>query len=119
MIQSFKKTFYAGKNALSGLFYGLFHERAVRQETVLFMVLGTASFFIAQGPLDYVLLLTPLFLVLIAEFLNTAIEKTLDLISNHYHPLIKRAKDMASAAVFLSLLLLCFLWAVVITKNFF
>lgn len=111
------------KNAAGYSFAGLKHafqtERAFRQECLACVVLIPLSFFIGSTSLERVALVAPLFLVLIVELLNTGIEKTLDFISTKRHPLIKVAKDMSSAAVFLSILLTLIVWAtVLITKIF-
>ena len=58
-------------------------------------------------------------LVLIVELLNSAVEAVVDRVSVELHPLAKRAKDIASAAVFLSLLMCAGLWLMVIAQRFF
>ena len=111
------------KNATGYAFAGLKHafqtERAFRQECWVCLVLVPLSFVIGNTPLERIALIAPLFLVLIIELLNTGIEKTLDFISTERHPLIKAAKDMSSAAVFLSILLTLIVWGTVLSAAFF
>lgn len=101
MVKLLKATQYA----LSGLRYAFTKERAFRQECLIFLFFCILSFFIADTMIELVLLNGVLFLILIIELLNTAIEKTLDRISRDKNPYTKIAKDVSSAAVFLSLLL--------------
>jgi len=64
------------------------------------------------------ILVTPLFLLLIVELLNSAVETTVDRISSEMHELSGRAKDIGSAAVFVSLLMIAVCWGALIWKNF-
>jgi len=62
-------------------------------------------------------MIVALFLIIIVELLNSAIEWTIDYISTETHPLAKRAKDMASAAVFLSYLNCIVVWLIIVLAN--
>ena len=96
--------------SLDGLRSSLLHETAFRQEAVLFILLLPA-FFLLSIPLWLKLLLfTVNCLVLVVELLNSAIESVVDLVSPDFHILAKRAKDMGSGAVLLTLLLAGGLW---------
>ena len=53
-------------------------------------------------PFEWAVLVLTIFLVLAAEAINTAIEKTVDLVTDNYHPLAEKAKNMAAGAVLLS-----------------
>jgi len=117
MISQLQRVYEATKYAVAGIKHAIRWERAIRQEIYVMTVLCLLSFFIAQDPLDYILLITPLIMTVIVELINTAMEKTLDIISDHYHPLIQKAKDMCSAAVFLSLLCVIFIWSMIVWKN--
>jgi diacylglycerol kinase (ATP) len=79
------------------------HEVPFRLEIAVFAVLLPISLFVGQTGAERALLIGSLLLVLIVELLNSALEATLDRISLEDHPLIKRAKDISSAAVGLTL----------------
>lgn len=105
--------FYAAfRYSLSGLRMVL-GESAFRQE----LLLGAINFAaVVWLPLPYSIRLLQVALwgiVLITELLNTAIESVVDLVSPSYHELAKRAKDLASAAVFVSLIVFFSSWGAV------
>jgi diacylglycerol kinase (ATP) len=79
------------------------HENAFRQELWLALVLAPLALYLGNTAIERALMLGSLLLVLIAELMNSAIEAAVDRISLEHHLLIKRAKDMGSAAVFLAL----------------
>ncbi len=86
------------------------HEAAFRQELIACIVLLPLAFSLAPGKLELLLLLGSLFLVLICEILNSAIEAVVDRLGDDYHELSGRAKDMGSAAVFLALTCSTIIW---------
>ena len=88
-------------------------EEAFRQEVALAAIMLPASFFIAENKLELIALIAAVFFVLIVEILNTAIERAIDRISCEKHALSKEAKDMGSAAVFLSLVLAGLIWGMI------
>ena len=90
------------------------HESAFRQELWLALVLAPLAFYLGETAIERVLLLGSLLLVLIVELLNSAIEASVDRISLEHHLLIKRAKDMGSAAVMLALLNVVMIWTVLL-----
>lgn len=102
-------------HSLNGMRAALIHEAAFRQELLLAAVLLPLSLWLPASPTGRALMIGSLFLVLIVELLNSAIEATVDRISLDRHDLAKRAKDMGSAAVLLSLLNLIAVWALVLT----
>ena len=85
-------------------------EAAFRQELLLVAVLFPASFWIGKTLLEWFALVAPLLLLLIVELLNSALEAVVDRIGDEPHPLSGRAKDMGSAAVLLSLMLIASSW---------
>lgn len=85
-------------------------ESAFRQETWLCILAAPLSFWLAKTWEQAALLLGSLLLVLIVELLNSAIEAVVDRVSFERHELSKRAKDIASAAVLMSLLLAGGIW---------
>lgn len=96
--------------SFKGLKAAFKHEAAFRQELFLVMILIPLAFFTSQSLTRFVALVSVLILVLIVELLNSAIEATVDRIGLEHHKLAGRAKDMASAAVALSLLTALIVW---------
>ena len=94
------------------------HEEAFRVEVFLVVVLSPLGFYIADSAQDLALLFGAMFMVLITELLNSAIEAVVDLASPEKAELAGRAKDQASAAVMLSMLLFVGVWAVLAWQNF-
>ncbi|MEM7003817.1 MAG: diacylglycerol kinase [Pseudomonadota bacterium] len=95
------------------------HESAFRQECVIALLLAPAAFFVGESPAQVALLVAVLGLVLITELLNSAVEAVVDRISDEHHDLSGRAKDMASAAVAVSLTLVVTVWAIIAVHNLF
>ncbi len=95
------------------------HEAAFRQETVLALLMLPLSFWLAQSTSHWAMLVAALLLVLIVELLNSAIETLTDRVSLERHELSGRAKDIASAAVTLSLTVVVVVWGAAIYEKFF
>lgn len=93
-------------------------EEAFRQEIVMAVVLVPLAFWLGQTPMERLLLIGSWLVVLIVEILNTAIEATVDRISDEHHKLSGQAKDLGSAAVFLSLVLVMLAWGTVAWQRF-
>lgn len=100
--------------SVDGIAAAFRHEDAFRQEALLALVLVPAAFLVPTTGIGRALLVGSVFLVLIVELLNSAVEATVDRVSLENHRLAKRAKDIGSAAVFLSLLNLAVVWALVL-----
>lgn len=96
--------------SLAGLGAAWRHESAFRQECVVALVMLPAALWLGQTWLEAALLAGSVMLVLIVELLNSAIEAAVDRVSADLHPLSKRAKDIGSAAVMLSLMTCGMLW---------
>ena len=103
--------------SIKGLRSAFKYESAFRQELLLVLVLFPLSFVLAQGHTQWMLLVAPLFLLLIVELLNSAIESVVDRIGDEHHELSGRAKDMGSAAVFICLVLIAVSWGSTAWKN--
>lgn len=95
---------------LNGLGFAWRNEAAFRQELVVAAILLPAAFFVGVTPVEKLLLIASVFAVLITELLNTAIEAVVDRFGGDVHPLSGAAKDLGSAAVFLSLVLAAAVW---------
>ncbi len=91
------------------------NEDAFRQEVLLAVVLIPLAFVLEAQGVARALMVASVLLVLIVELLNSAVEATVDRISLENHALAKRAKDIGSAAVMLSLINLAAVWALVLT----
>ena len=101
--------------SMAGLQAAFRHENAFRQELLLSVLLISASFFLPVSGLGRALMIGSVFLVLIVELLNSAVEAVVDRVSLEHHILSKRAKDVGSAAVLLSLINVVVVWACVLT----
>jgi len=100
---------------LQGAYRG---ESAFRQEFWLAAVLVPLAFWVGRGWVEVALLAGSVMIVLIVELLNSAIEAAIDRISFEIHDLSKRAKDIGSAAVLLSLLLCAGIWCGALWQRF-
>jgi diacylglycerol kinase (ATP) len=92
------------------------NEEAFRQELLLLLILAPLGYWLGQTGVERTLLIGSLFLVLIVELLNTAVETVVDRIGPEQHKLSGRAKDQGSAAVFLAVLLVILTWAMVLIR---
>ena len=116
----FKRRFVgAGQNSLDGLRACFEHEESFRVEVWLGLVLFCVAPFIAGSFEQWALLVAVVVVVWIVELLNSAVEATVDRIGEDYHDLAKRAKDIGSAAVMLSMLLVLVVWIPVILEKIF
>jgi diacylglycerol kinase (ATP) len=104
--------------SLHGLQSAYRHEEAFRQEVWLAFVLIPVALLVPVGGTAKALMIGSVLLVLIVELLNSAVEATVDRISLDQHRLAKRAKDIGSAAVLLSLINVAVVWALVLAENF-
>ncbi|MSQ62545.1 MAG: diacylglycerol kinase [Betaproteobacteria bacterium] len=104
----------ATRYSLSGLAAALRHEDAFRQEVMLAAILVPAGALLGTTGLERALLVGSVLLVLVIELLNSAIEAAVDRVSLDDHHLAKRAKDLGSAAVMLSLLNVAVVWLLVL-----
>ena len=94
------------------------HESAFRQEVLLAAVMALVAFLLPVAMLSRALMLGSLLLVLIVELLNSAIEAVVDRVSVEHHPLSKRAKDLGSAAVLISLANVVVVWSLILIGEF-
>jgi diacylglycerol kinase (ATP) len=92
-------------------------ETAFRQESIAAVLLVPAAFWLGQHWTEVALLAGSVLLVMIVELLNTGLETAIDRVGPEWHALSKRAKDMGSAAVLLSLLLCLGIWAAALIQK--
>jgi diacylglycerol kinase (ATP) len=100
--------------SIAGLGAAYRHEDAFRTELWLALLLLPAGLWFGTGGTAKALLVGSVLLVLVVELLNSAIEATVDRISLEDHRLAKRAKDIGSAAVLISLLNVAITWGLVL-----
>lgn len=103
--------------SVEGLGSALKHESAFRFEVCLAAIMLPTAVLLPVGLVGTALMIGSVFLVLITELLNSAIEWVVDLVSLDNHPFAKRSKDMASAAVFLSLFNVVLIWGLVLVDS--
>lgn len=102
-----------------GITAALRHEAAFRQEALLVIIGIIVACCLNIDLLSRALLIGTVWLVLIVELLNSAIEAVVDRAGTEWHELAGRAKDMGSAAVLLSLVLACVIWGMVLWNHWF
>jgi len=113
----FNRVWHAAGFSIAGLRAG-WGETAFRQEAFAAIVLIPCAFWLGRGWIEVTLLAGSVLIVMIVELLNTGIETAIDRIGPEWHDLSKRAKDMGSAAVLLSLLLSAGIWAAALYQRF-
>lgn len=113
-----RRVLNAWRYSMQGLSAAIRHEAAFRQELMLAIVLLPAAFWLGRNLLETLLLLIVVFVVLIVELLNTAVEAVADAVSLETHSLIGRGKDIGSAAVLLSFAMLVLVWGGVLLDRF-
>jgi diacylglycerol kinase (ATP) len=101
-------------NSLSGLAAALKSERAFQQELIVMIIGVIAAVILTDQSVERAVLIGSLAIVLIVELINSAIEATIDRIGPELHPLSKRAKDLGSAAVLVSIISAAAVWAIIL-----
>lgn len=113
----FSRLLFATYYSMKGLKAAFKSEAAVRQELVAMVILVPVAFYLDVTHVERILLVMSLFIVLITELLNTAVEKLCDHVTTDIHVLIGRAKDIGSAAVFVSLTLAILTWCLILLPR--
>ena len=104
----------ATEYSVRGIKAVLFGEKAFRSDLVIFIVAATVACVLPVTCCERALMIYTVFMALMAEIINTAIETVVDRISTDYNELSGRAKDIASALVFAAFLGAGICWAVII-----
>lgn len=112
-----KRLFGAFTNTWKGMLGAWREEEAFRQECLLAAVVIPAGLWLGPTGIARALLVTPMLLILVVELLNSAIEAAVDRIGAERHALSGLAKDLGSAAVFVSFVLLASTWALVLLDR--
>ena len=112
------RNFFASvKYALDGFWAAVRHEPSFREDLIFVAILTPFAVILPVNAVSTVVMITTLFLIVIAELLNSAIEWTIDDISLTKRPFAKRAKDMGSAAVFIAYINCIVVWAIILFSN--
>jgi len=111
------RVWHAAGYSFAGLRAG-WSETAFRQEAIAAALLVPLAFWLGRGWVETALLAGSVLIVMIVELLNTGIETAIDRIGPEWHDLSKRAKDMGSAAVLLSLVLCSGVWLGALYQRF-
>lgn len=117
IIQFFRgwlKVFAAAGYSVEGIAAALKSERAFQQEVILGVPMILYAALSAHTAIEKILLIGSVLLVWMAELMNTAIEATIARISHEIHPMAKIAKDTASAAVLMTLLIVALAWGLIL-----
>lgn len=110
----FSRLFSACLNTSKGLLWMSKYETAFKQELLLFLPLIICSFFLQITLQEQAVLIGSLLLILLVETINTAIEAVVDRIGLEIHELSGLAKDLGSAAVFISFSIALIAWGAVL-----
>ena len=112
-----KRVINAFGYSMQGLRAAFNNEAAFRQELALCVIFVPLAFWLGQTAVERILLIGSLLLVLIIELVNSAIEAIVDRFGSEHHELSGRAKDIGSAAVFISLLNSTIIWGLIIFDH--
>jgi diacylglycerol kinase (ATP) len=115
--RGWRRILHAFGYSLQGLRACYEMEEAFRQEVWLLIPLLPAAFWLGETPVEHAILVGSVLLVPIVELLNSAIEANVDRIGPERHELSGRAKDIASAAVFSSIVFAVVIWALVLLPK--
>jgi diacylglycerol kinase (ATP) len=103
--------------SLQGLRHAWREEASFRQEAVLALILVPVGIYLGHSGMERAALASPVLLILVVEILNSALEAVVDRSGMERHPLAGMAKDMGSAAVLLSFVLLGTVWLLVLSDH--
>lgn len=115
--RSFRNFFSSVRYSLEGFFAAMKHEPSFREDIIFAILLTPFAFILPVNAVSTAVMIGSLFIILIVELLNSAIEWTIDYVRPEQHPLAKRIKDMASAAVFLSYLNCLAIWLILLWPS--
>jgi diacylglycerol kinase (ATP) len=104
-------------NTWNGLIAAARSEEAFRQELIVLVIAVPLAFIVSEVAWKRVALIAVVLLLLVVEMLNTAIEKLADRVSREVDPQIGRVKDMGSAAVGLTLLIVALAWFLALAER--
>jgi diacylglycerol kinase (ATP) len=111
IVNAFRYTFAGFKSAWQ-------NELAFRGEVVVVAVMLPLGIWLGQSAAERALLIVSLLLILITELVNSALEAVVDRIGPQRHELSKRAKDLGSAAAFVSMVAAALVWIIIASGRF-
>jgi diacylglycerol kinase (ATP) len=115
--RSFRNFFSSVRYAIDGFFAALQHEPSFREDLLFALLLVPFAVILPVNAVSTAVMIGSLILILIVELLNSAIEWVIDYLRPEQHPLAKRIKDMASAAVFLSYINCIIIWTIMLWPS--
>ena len=115
--RDFRNFFASVKYAIEGFWAAVRHEPSFREDLLFVVILTPFAVILPVNAVSSAVMIASLFLIVIAELLNSAIEWTIDDISLEKRPFAKRAKDMGSAAVFLAYINCAVVWGLILYSN--
>jgi diacylglycerol kinase (ATP) len=110
----FRRLANALRYSAAGFRHAIRHEVAIREELIVLAILVPVSAVLPISNLEHLILVLTMMLVVLVEFLNSAIESAVDRVSLERHPLAARAKDLGSAAVLIAVLMWGLSWVVIV-----
>ena len=115
--RSFRNFIASIRYSIEGFFAALKHEPSFREDLIFAVLLVPLAIILPVNAVSTALMIASLILILIVELLNSSIEWVIDYLRPEQHPLAKRIKDMASAAVFLSYINCIVVWAIMLWPS--
>ena len=113
-----KRLILATRFSAQGFAQAWKHESAFRQELTTGLIMTPIALWLGRTGFERLMLISVLLLVIIVELLNSAVEAAIDRVGDEHHELSGRAKDLGSAAVFVSLVLVLAVWSTVAWDRF-
>ena len=104
--------------ALNGLLDLIRNETSFKIELVIVILLTPFIFILDLSLSKQLFMFISLFLLLLCETINSAIERCVDLVTLEYHDMAKRAKDVGSSIVFISIVILIFTWSMILFDTY-
>ncbi len=115
--RDFRNFLSSVRYALDGFWAAVRHEPSFREDLIFVIILTPFAVILPVNAVSTAVMIAALFLIVIAELLNSAIEWTIDDISLEKRPFAKRAKDMGSAAVFIAYINCTVVWGLILYSN--
>ena len=115
--RSFRNFLSSVRYSIEGFMAALRHEPSFREDLIFAVLLVPLAIILPVNAVSTALMIASLILILIVELLNSAIEWIIDYLRPEPHPLAKRIKDMASAAVFLSYINCIVVWTIMLWPS--
>ncbi len=115
--RSFRNFFDSVRYAIEGFAAAIKHEPSFREDLIFAALLLPFAIILPVNAVSTALMISSLLIIIVVELLNSAIEWTIDYIRPEIHPLAKRVKDMASAAVFISYINCIVIWLILLWPS--